>query len=117
MRFNSDAFILSTVALLSLLITPVVIAEGDPITITYPTAGSTFNVLQQLPVVWTVNDLNQGDVPVSIGLVLVDSENPNEPKSPNELQNGVSILSGHSDGDIMIPNFLDGDAYLNVSAK
>ena len=60
MRFTWNAFIVSTVALLS-LITPVVNAAGDVGVITQPAAGDKFNVFQSVNVVWYVVKRVRGD--------------------------------------------------------
>jgi hypothetical protein len=53
MRFNSNAFILSTAALLS-LITPVVNADEYKATITSPAGGVEWNVYQLYQITWYV---------------------------------------------------------------
>lgn len=53
MRFTLNAFILSTVALLS-LITPLVHADGDAVTVTNPVAGETLNAFESVDVTWYV---------------------------------------------------------------
>ncbi|KAI0279502.1 hypothetical protein BGY98DRAFT_933164 [Russula aff. rugulosa BPL654] len=114
MRFNSNAFILPTVALLS-LITPVVNADEYDITITSPPAGATFHPLQSISVAWVIN--NPKDLEGQMGNIglSITSENPSVSctfRHVIRVESGDLVLSGQSNGDITLPNWVVGSAYL-----
>ncbi|KAI0279505.1 hypothetical protein BGY98DRAFT_421868 [Russula aff. rugulosa BPL654] len=108
MRFNSNAFVVSTVALLS-LITPVVNAQTVA-TFTEPAGGESFNVSQSVLVKWTVNDPTVGPADCSIAL-LHNSGDPNVSPSPSILQSNVPLQNGESNGPVTIPRVESGDSY------
>ncbi|KAF8499598.1 hypothetical protein F5888DRAFT_1802095 [Russula emetica] len=112
MRFISNAFIVSTVALLS-LITPGV--NANVAQITNPASGQTFNVHDSVEVTWTVTN-SQGLGGVNCDIALLHTEDAPVPASPGILQSGVPILNGESNGGqsngpVQIPDVTSGDNY------
>ncbi|KAN0106949.1 hypothetical protein V8E52_010617 [Russula decolorans] len=107
MRFTSNAFIVSTVALLSLITPGVNAAVAD---ITTPTSGQTVNVFDSIVVTWTITN-SQGLDGVDCDIALLHEDDAPVPASPGILQSGVSLLGGTSNGAVQIPDVTSGDNY------